>query len=82
VFGSKSFNIAMLAVLDLVQPGPLLSLIAPVNSITGVAVIIVTSVAVTGQLYRVEPRVHFVEPDAFLVVTLVLGAMGLVDDIG
>jgi cation:H+ antiporter len=78
VFGSNSFNVALLAVLDVVQPGPLLSLIAPVNAITGVAVVLVTAVAVTGQLYRVESRVHFVEPDAFLVVTLVLGAMGLV----
>jgi cation:H+ antiporter len=78
VFGSNSFNIAMLAVLDAIQPGPLLSLIASVNAITGVAVILSTAVAVTGQLYRVESRVHFIEPDAFLLVALVLGAMGLV----
>ena len=82
MFGSKSFNIAMLVVLDLVQPGPLLSLIAPVNAITVVAAILATSVAFTGQLYRVESRVHFVEPDAVLVITLVLGAMGFVDDFG
>jgi cation:H+ antiporter len=78
VFGSNSFNIAVLAALDAVQPGPLLSLIAPVNAITGVAVILVTAVAISGQLYRAETRVHFIEPDAFLVVTLALGAMGLV----
>jgi cation:H+ antiporter len=82
VFGSNSFNIALLAVLDLFQPGPLLSIIAPVNAITGVAVVLVTAVAIAGQLYRVEPRVHFVEPDALLVVTLVLGAMGLVYSFG
>jgi cation:H+ antiporter len=78
VFGSNSFNISMLAILDAVQPGPLLSIIAPVNAMTGVAVILVTAVAISGQLYRVEARVRFVEPDAFMVVALALGAMGLV----
>jgi cation:H+ antiporter len=82
VFGSNSFNIAMLAVLDAVQAGPLLSLIAPVNAITGVAVILVTAVAISGQLYRVEARILFLEPDAFLVMVLVLGAMGLVYYLG
>ena len=78
VFGSNSFNIAMLAVLDVVQAGPLLNVIAPVHAITGLAVKTVTAVAVTGQLYRVEARVRFIEPDAFLVIGLVLGAMFVV----
>jgi cation:H+ antiporter len=78
VFGSNSFNIAMLAALDAVQPGPLLSLVAPVNAITGVAVILVTAVAISGQLYQVETRLRFIEPDALLVITLALGTMGLV----
>jgi cation:H+ antiporter len=78
VFGSNSFNIAMLGVLDAVQSGPFLSIIAPVNAMTGVAVILVTAVAISGQLYRVETRVRFIEPEAFLVVTLALGAMALV----
>lgn len=78
VFGSNAFNIAMLGALDALQPGPLLSVIAPVNALTGVAVVLVTAVAVSGQLYRVESRRHFVEPDAALIIALVLGAMGLV----
>jgi hypothetical protein len=41
-------------------------------------VVLVTALVVTGQLYWVESRVHFVEPDAFLVVTFVLSAMRLV----
>ena len=68
----------MLGILDAAQSGPLLSVIAPVNAITGVATILVTAVAVSGQLYRVETRVHFIEPDALMVVILALGAMGLV----
>lgn len=82
VFGSNSFNIAMLAALDVVQPGPLLSIIAPVHAVTGAAVILVTAVAISGQLYRSESRVRLIEPDALLVIALSLGAMGLVWYIG
>jgi cation:H+ antiporter len=78
VFGSNSFNIAMLGALDAIQPGPLLSVVAPVHALTGVAVILTTAVALSGQLYRVESRRRLVEPDALLVIALVLGAMGLV----
>jgi cation:H+ antiporter len=78
VFGSNSFNIALLAMLDFIQPGSLFSVVAPAHAITGVAVILVTAVAIAGQLYHVESRVRFIEPDAFLVVALALGAMGLV----
>jgi cation:H+ antiporter len=82
VFGSNSFNIAMIAVLDAFQRGPLLSVVAPVHAITGVAVILVTAVAISGQLYRVESRILFIEPDALLVVILTLGAMGLIFYLG
>jgi cation:H+ antiporter len=78
VFGSNAFNIAMFALLDFVQPGSLLQVIAPTHALTASAVILVTAVACAGQLYRVESRRRFIEPDAFLVVSLVLGAMGLV----
>lgn len=60
VFGSNSFNIAMLAVLDVVRAGPLLKAVAPVHAITAVAVILVTAVAVTGQLHRVDLEVRTV----------------------
>jgi cation:H+ antiporter len=78
IFGTNSFHIAMLAVLEVAQPGPLLSIIAPLNAITGFAIVLVTAVAVSGQLYQVESRMHFVEPAAFFDITLVVGAMGLV----
>lgn len=82
VFGSNSFNMVMLGVIDAFQEGVLLNVVAPVHAITGTAVILVTAVAVMGQLYRVESRIHFLEPDAFLVVVLVLGALGLVYHLG
>jgi hypothetical protein len=37
----------------------------------------VTAVAVLGILYRSEKRIWLIEPDAALVVLLVLGALGL-----
>ena len=36
----------------------------------------------SGQLYRAESRIRFVEPDAYLVIALSLGAMGLVYSFG
>lgn len=78
IFGSNAFNIVMLAVLDIFQPGSLLAVVAPVNAITGVSVMLVTATAVAGQLYRVESRRAFFEPDASLIVALVIATMWLV----
>jgi cation:H+ antiporter len=82
VFGSNSFNVVMLAALDLAQPGSIFIAIAPVHAVTGLATIHITAVAIAGQLYRVETRVRLIEPDALLVIILVLVAMGLVYHLG
>jgi hypothetical protein len=39
---------------------------------------LVTSVAVAGLLYRPEKRFWIIEPDAALVILLVLASLGLV----
>ena len=78
VCGSNSFNIALLAVVDAAQPGSLLDVVAPVHAIAAAAVILVTAVAISGQLYQVESRSFLIEPDAALVATLSFAAMGLV----
>jgi hypothetical protein len=72
----------MLAALDLAQPGSIFVAIAPVHAVTGLATIHITGVAIAGQLYRVESRVRLIEPDALLVIILVLVAMGLVYHLG
>jgi cation:H+ antiporter len=82
VFGSNSFNVVMLSVLDLAQPGSIFAAISPTHAVTGLGTILVTSVAIAGQLYRVETRVRLIEPDALLVIVLVLSAMGLVYRLG
>jgi cation:H+ antiporter len=75
IFGSNAFNMALLVPLDLAYPGSLLAAVSPVHALTGLATIVVTAVAVVGQLYQIEKRLHFLEPDALLVILLIVGAL-------
>jgi cation:H+ antiporter len=77
IFGSNAFNMVILLPVDIAHPGCLLADVSPAHAITALAVIIVTAVATLGILYRAEKRIWFIEPDALLVVLLVLGALGL-----
>jgi cation:H+ antiporter len=78
VFGSNAFNMLILGMLDFAQPGPLLAQISETHAVTVVAGILITAVATLTLLYRAERRWLFIEPDAVLIATLVVGAMGLV----
>lgn len=75
IFGSNAFNMILLAPLDLIYRGPLLASVSKIHVFTSFMVILVTSVAIMGQLYQVEKRKRFVEPDALLVIALVLGTL-------
>ncbi len=75
IFGSNSFNMLLLVPLDLVQPGPLLTVVSAAHGFTALAAVLITAVAVMGQLYRMEQRRFLIEPDAALIVILVLGAL-------
>jgi cation:H+ antiporter len=77
-FGSNAFNMVLFAPLDAAHPGSLFSAAAPIHALTALAVIAATAVAVLGQLYRVERRLPLFEPDAWLVLLIVFGALGLV----
>lgn len=78
IFGSNAFNIVILAVADAATPSALLSVISPVHSVTATAIIIVTAVAILSLLYRAEKRWWVIEPDAALIILLVLGSLTLV----
>jgi cation:H+ antiporter len=78
IYGSNAFNMVLLLPLDLFFPGSLLAVISPTHAVTCLATILITSVALMGQLYQVESRIRFLEPDALLVIALVLGSLGLV----
>ncbi len=75
IFGSNSFNIVLLAVVELSSGAPLLGAASPVQIVTCLAAILITAVAVLGQLYHIEARKRFVEPDALLVIGLVVAAL-------
>lgn len=75
ILGSNGFNMAILLPLELAYDGLLLEAVSPVHAFTAFATITVSTVVVMGQLYRVESRKLFIEPDALLVITLVLGTL-------
>ena len=78
VYGSNAFNMLLLVPLDVVQSGSLLATVAPGHTITCVAAILATQVAVMGQLYQAESRKRLIEPDALMVILTVIGALALV----
>lgn len=82
IFGSNALNIAILVPLDWAFPGSLLYGVDPVHAFTCLAVILITSVIVVGQLYRVEQRLMFIEPDAGIVILLVVVALWLLYMVG
>ena len=75
IFGSNSFNVVLLVVADALHSAPLLTAVSSTHAFTCLAAILVTGVAVLGQLYRVEGRKRFLEPDAWLVMSLVCGSL-------
>lgn len=78
ILGSNSFNMLLLVPLGLVSPEPLLASASPTHLVTALASILATCVAVLGLLYNVEKRRSFLEPDAALVLAVVVSAMALV----
>lgn len=72
LMGSNAMNMVLFFFLDLADDGSLLSAAAPVHVYTALCVIVVTTVVVLGQLYRVEKKKPFLEPDALLAIFLIL----------
>lgn len=77
IFGSNSFNMLLLVPLDFFHEGPLFASLSSVHVFTLLGMILGTSVAVMGQLYQVEDRRNLIEPDAFMVIAVVLGTMAV-----
>lgn len=75
IFGSNVFNMVILAAVDLFQAGPLFASLSPAHALTAAWVILITAVAILGLLYRAEKRYFFLEPDAALIILMVLGAL-------
>jgi cation:H+ antiporter len=77
-FGSNAFNMILFAPLDFVHQESLLATVSPRHAITCVAAMLATLVAIMGQLYQPESRTRLIEPDAWLVILIVVGALGLI----
>ena len=78
IFGSNAFNMIVPVVGDLASAEPILGLASASNAVTAAAVILVTAVATLGLLYRAEKRYWMIEPDAALVLLLIVGAFVLI----
>lgn len=78
VFGSNAFNMLIVFAMDVAYDGPIFEALDPTHALTCFGVILASSIVILGQLYRVEKRILFVEPDAGLVIALALGTLWLV----
>ncbi len=75
IFGSNTFNLLLIAPLDAMYGGTLLQAVSVTHAITCFWIVLVSTIVLIGQLYRVERRVLFLEPEATLVIALVIIAL-------
>ncbi|TWT93818.1 sodium:calcium antiporter [Stieleria varia] len=68
ILGSNTFNLLILVAIDAFYHKPLFSDLGPVHAITALGIIVTTTIAVMGILYRVEKRIWYLEPDAAGVI--------------
>jgi len=78
VFGSNAFNMLLMLPLDLAFPGTLFVAVSPVHVVSVLATIVATSVVLMGQLYNVESRTRLLEPDAIIVIAIILAGLAIV----
>lgn len=78
ILGSNTFNMLILGVMDLATVKPVMSQVADVHAITAACVLLTTAVTILCLVYRSEKKWWIIEPDAMLVILLVVGSMYLV----
>ena len=76
LFGSIAFNIFVLGLIDFFYlPGRFLGAIDPAFALVALLGLILTALALIGNLARVERRLLFIEIDAAIIFLVYLGAM-------
>jgi cation:H+ antiporter len=76
LFGSNVFNMFALVMADLFYtPGRLLGAIDPAFALVGMLGLLLTNLALIGNIARVERRLAFVEADALLIMMVYLGGL-------
>jgi cation:H+ antiporter len=78
IFGSNAFNMLILLPLDALYPGNLMAEIDVQHLITCLFTIFITTVAISGQLYQVRERHRLLDPDAWMVIGLVISAIATI----
>jgi len=81
-FGSNAFNIVLFVPLDFLHEGSIFLSMSGAHAVTAFTVVLATAIAVLGQLYHGEQRLPFIEPDAFLMLFVVLGGLFLIYSLG
>lgn len=78
IFGSNCINIFIISIVDIATPASILSSVARTHALTATSIILVTTVAVVSLVYRAPKKYLMLEPDALMIILLVLGALYLV----
>ncbi len=83
IFGSNAFNMAALVVLDLFySKGSVFLVLSSIHAVTGLFIIVISTVAIMGLVFRSEKRYLLLEPDAGLILVLVISALYVVWQLG
>jgi cation:H+ antiporter len=79
LFGSNVFNMFALGVADaFYTPGRFLGAIDPAFALVGMLGLLLTNLALIGNIARVERRLAFVEADALLIILVYFGGMAFI----
>ena len=68
ILGSNTFNLVILVGIDGFSPRPLFAELSSVHAVAAIGVIVTTTIAAMGLLYRAEERIWYLEPDAISVI--------------
>lgn len=78
ILGSNCINIFIISLVDFASETPILAAASLTHALTATSTIIVTTVAITAVLYRPKRKYLLLDPDAWMIISLVLGALYLV----
>ncbi len=78
IFGSNCINIFIISIVDAASVSPILSVASPTHALTAASVVLITTVAVVSLLYRAKKGILLLEPDAIMIILLVIGSLYLV----
>jgi cation:H+ antiporter len=77
IFGSNAFNMLLFVPLDFMYSKVVFSSVGIVHALTAFNIILATSIAVMGQLYRKKERSRFLDPSSEMVVIVLFLAIVL-----